>query len=248
MADDKKEVRETFALTNQTEKMLETALNQLTLNLATGNVTAAVAAKEEDAGKEKVEVNNKKGVRVYVKIVKEGDEDDIAEVPTNSEGLLPQMTVTALFGGTSAIKYKVTSSGKTWRALLLEDEVYHPPEDGWSDRVYTCTQPQKNETRVKVDPVAVTSSLDPALSTQLTYSASLPPLAAGQSSSLVSPFMAGLPPMAHIWSNGGLNLGTQVSPGIGQSIFGPLGNIGGRTSTIPSGGYSAAPGPYSKNN
>ena len=232
-------------LSNRIE-YLENALNQLTLNLATGNVAAA--AKEDDTIKEKVEANNKKGVRVYVKIAKEGDEDDIAEVPTNSDGLLPQMTVTALFGGTSAIKYKVTSTGKTWRALLLEDELYHPPEDGWSDRVYTCTQPQKSETRVKVDPVTVTSSLDPAMSTQLTYSASLPPLAAGQTSSLVSPFMAGLPPMAHIWSNGGLNLGTQVSPGIGQSIFGPLGNIGGRTNTIPSGGYSAAPGPFSKNN
>ena len=46
-------------------------------------------------------------MRTYVKIAKEGEDDDIAEVPTNSEGLLPEATVTALFGGTSAIKYKV---------------------------------------------------------------------------------------------------------------------------------------------
>ena len=24
-----------------------------------------------------------------------------------------------------------------WQALLLEEEVYHPPEDGWGERVYT---------------------------------------------------------------------------------------------------------------
>ena len=46
-------------------------------------------------------------MRTYVKIVKEGEDDDLAEVPTNSEGLLPEATVTALFEGTSAIKYKV---------------------------------------------------------------------------------------------------------------------------------------------
>ena len=49
--------------------------------------------------------------------------------------------MTALFGGTSAIKYRVSGSG-VWRALLLEEELYHPPEDGWGERTYTCTRPQ----------------------------------------------------------------------------------------------------------
>ena len=46
----------------------------------------------------------RKGVRSYVKIVKEGAED-VAELPTNSDGLLPQLTVTALFEGEMILFY-----------------------------------------------------------------------------------------------------------------------------------------------
>ena len=53
--------------------------------------------------------------------------------------------MTALFGGTSAIKDRVSGSG-VWRALLLEEELYHPPEDGWGERTYTCTRPQLQNT------------------------------------------------------------------------------------------------------
>ena len=72
-------------------EFLETALNQLTLNLATGNTAAAAgpgAAREAEAGKEvaKEAAGAKKGGRTYVKIVKDGEEEDIAEVPTNSDG------------------------------------------------------------------------------------------------------------------------------------------------------------------
>ena len=74
------------------------------------------------------------GNQKYVKIVKEGESgSDILEVPTNDEGLLLQLTVTALFegedftfeflnkilSGTSAVTLRVNSS-TTWRALLME--------------------------------------------------------------------------------------------------------------------------------
>jgi len=142
-----------------------------------------------------------------------------------------RMTVTALFGGTSAIKYKVSSGGATWRALLLEDEVYHPPEDGWSDRVYTCAQPQKTKPGLKADSgldgSPRSTSLDHSLSSPLTYS--MPGL--GGTNNLVSPFIPPHhPTLAHIWGNSGHapgHLGTQVSPG--QSIFnniGPLSTLG----------------------
>ena len=78
-------------LTSRVE-LLENAFSQLTLNLAAGNVPPS---REEQQSKTEV----RKGVRTYVKIVKEGAEDDVAEVPTNSDGLLPQLTVTALFEG-----------------------------------------------------------------------------------------------------------------------------------------------------
>jgi len=217
---------------NNRIEFLESALNQITLNLATGGGCQGVKEQEKEPAEPK------KSGRTYVKIAKEGDEEDIAEVPTNSEGLLPQMTVKALYEGTSAIKYRVTSSSKTWRALLLEDDLFHPPEDGWGDRVYTCTQPQgciwmKNDPAPS--PIAApnpglsmapgTSSLDHPLTSPLTYSMGT----MGQTNSIVSPFL-GLPPMAQIWGNGGLSLTSQVSPGVGQSMFGnmqsTLGNMG----------------------
>ena len=68
-------------------EFLESALNQLTLSLATSGGCQGVKEQEKEP------TEPKKGGRTYVKIAKEGDEEDIAEVPTNSEGLLPQMTV-----------------------------------------------------------------------------------------------------------------------------------------------------------
>ena len=142
--------------------------------------------------------------------------------------------MTALFGGTSAIKYRVSGSG-VWRALLLEEELYHPPEDGWGERTYTCTRPQLQNTAtaatktssaaannngaaaMKSTSEGVTvnggagagaAAMSPPSSTLLEagLSYSLP-----QTSSLVSPYLAGLPPMAHIWGgHGGLNLASQV--------------------------------------
>ena len=143
-----------------------------------------------------------------------------------------------MYEGTSAIKYRVTANSKTWRALLLEDDLFHPPEDGWGDRIYTCTQPQgciwmKNDPAPS--PISAptpglsmapgTSSLDHSLTSPLTYSMGT----MGQTNNIVSPFL-GLPPMAQIWGNGGLSLTSQVSPGVGQSMFGnmqsTLGNMG----------------------
>ena len=88
-----------------------------------------------------------RGGREYVRIASEGAEDEVAEVPTNSEGLLPMQTVKALFDGTSAMKYRFEGR-RTWRALLLEAELYHAPEDGWGERVYLCTAPQVHSQRV----------------------------------------------------------------------------------------------------
>merc|ERR1719283_935 len=168
---------------NNRIEFLENALNQITLSLATGGGCQGVKEQEKEV------TETKKGGRTYVKIAKDGDEEDIAEVPTNSEGLLPQMTVKALYEGTSAIKYRVSSGGATWRALLLEDEVYHPPEDGWSDRVYTCAQPQKTKPGLKADSGLDCSprstSLEHSLTSPLTYS--MPGL--GGTNNLVSPFI-----------------------------------------------------------
>merc|ERR1719330_133651 len=155
----------------------------------------------------------------------------MAEVPTNSQGLLPQATVIALFPATTAIKFRMQKTGssgsgaKTWRALLLEDELYHPPSDsGWGDTVYTCTQPQAKTGSTKTARSAEAASSSSSLmdpTGPFSMGASLTPV----SSSLMSPFMpssfSGIgqcPPMpAHIWGNGGLG-----------HALGPLGpNIGG---------------------
>ena len=121
------------------------------------------------------------------------------------------------FSGTSAIKYRVNSS-KTWRALLLEEEVYHPPDDGWGERVYTCAQPQKTENKTPDGQQSIGqffssgSSLDPVVASPLTYS--------HNTNSLVSPFMGlhgPLGQLGQVWS-------TSVTPG--QSVFGNIGALG----------------------
>ena len=106
-------------------------------------------------------------------------------------------------------------SSKTWRALLLEEEVYHPPEDGWGERLYTCAQPQKTENKTPDGQQSLGqffssgSSLDPVVASPLTYSHS--------TNSLVSPFMGLHGPLGQVWS-------TSVTPG--QSVFGNIGALG----------------------
>jgi len=81
--------------------------------------------------------------RQYVKIclVEDGE---VEELPTNSDGLLPHATVRASFEGISALKYRVSGSQRTWRSLVLEKDLFHPPEDGWADRVYLASFPTGN--------------------------------------------------------------------------------------------------------
>ena len=134
---------------------LETTLDQMRLSQGRENGELKVSEDKESV---------KKAGRTYVRIMREGEEEDMAEVPTNSQGLLPQATVTALFPATTAIKFRVQSSsgGKTWRALLLEDDLYHPPGDtGWGDRVYTCTQPKKTSSDIPRSEAGSSSLVDP---------------------------------------------------------------------------------------
>ena len=170
-------------------------------------------------------------------------------MPTNSQGLLPQATVTALFPATTAIKFRMEKTGssgsgsKTWRALLLEDELYHPPSDtGWGDTVYTCTQPSSKTGSIKTK--AARSSEGPggfySSPDDLPVPITLGPFSTTSNSllsnSLVSPFMPSLggigPSMpTHIWGNGGLG-----------HTLGPLGpNIGGGPD-IYNGGFGAGGG------
>ena len=99
--------------------------------------------------------------------------------------------------------------------MLLEEEVFHPPEDGWGERGYTFAQPQKTETRKPEGQQSLGqffssgSSLDPVVASPLTYSHS--------TSNLVSPFMGLHGPLGQVWS-------TSVSPG--QSVFGNMGALG----------------------
>ena len=38
------------------------------------------------------------------------------------------------------LKYKVNKSSKIWRALILEDGLYHPPDGKWGNCVYRLVQ------------------------------------------------------------------------------------------------------------
>ena len=47
----------------------------------------------------------------------------------------------ALFNGISALKYRMPGPQRIWRSLILEQDVFFPPEDGWGDRVYLSSFP-----------------------------------------------------------------------------------------------------------
>merc|ERR1712176_303881 len=147
--------------------------------------------------------------RCYVKIAKEGAEHDIAEVPTNADRKLPQQTVKALFDGTSAIKYKPSAVTSTWRALLLEEDLYHPPEGEWGERVYICTQPiaslPKESGNVGFSGFPGSSASAGLGCTRFTSPGSLLQPAAPELSSFYSPagspYHLGLGVTSHIWGS-----------------------------------------------
>ena len=62
----------------------------------------------------------------------------------NVSTALPKAAVCAMFGATSAIKYRIMeddgTTGWRWRGLLLEHGKFYPPEDGWQDRTYIVVQ------------------------------------------------------------------------------------------------------------
>ena len=86
------------------------------------------------------------GLRSYVKVAK-NFEEEVIELPTDADGpgALPLAAVCAMFGATSAIKYRIMeeddgTTGWRWRGLLLEQGKFYPPEDGWQDRTYIVVQ------------------------------------------------------------------------------------------------------------
>ena len=81
------------------------------------------------------------GHRSYVTLARNFDEE-LIEIPTDGLGALPLAAVCAMFGATSAIKYRIMEDDGTWRwrGLLLEQEKFYPPEDGWQDRTYIVVQ------------------------------------------------------------------------------------------------------------
>ena len=55
---------------------------------------------------------------------------------------LPLSIVQKEYPETTAIKYRLT--GGNWRMLILEQDHFHPPEDGWGDREYEIVNQTKN--------------------------------------------------------------------------------------------------------
>ena len=83
------------------------------------------------------------GLRSYVKVAR--FEEESIELPTDGRGALPKAAVCAMFGATSAIKYRIVEDDGTtgWKGLLLEHGKFYPPEDGWQDRTYIVVQIDK---------------------------------------------------------------------------------------------------------
>lgn len=47
----------------------------------------------------------------------------------------------ALFNGISGLKYRMPGTPRIWRSLILEQDVFYPPEDGWGERIYLSSFP-----------------------------------------------------------------------------------------------------------
>ena len=80
-----------------------------------------------------------------MKVAKE--EEEFIMIPTDAQGSrLSKAAVCAMFGATSAIKYRIVEDDGTtgWKGLLLEHGKFYPPEDGWQDRTYIVVQTDNN--------------------------------------------------------------------------------------------------------
>jgi len=108
-------------------------------NAALNNIDKRVRTLEESNGVCRAGEAVEQG-REYVKVCVEED-GEVQEVPTNKDGLLPHATIRALYNGTSALKYRTAGSQRTWRSLVLERDMFHPPGDGWTDRIYLACIP-----------------------------------------------------------------------------------------------------------
>ena len=68
-------------------------------------------------------------------------------IPTDAQdSRLSKAAVCAMFGATSAIKYRIVEDDGTtgWKGLLLEHGKFYPPLGGWQQRKYIVVQ---NETK-----------------------------------------------------------------------------------------------------
>ena len=54
---------------------------------------------------------------------------------------LPLSLVQKQYPDTTAITYRL--AGGHWRMLILENDHFHPPEEGWGDRVYEIVNQSK---------------------------------------------------------------------------------------------------------
>lgn len=111
-------------------------------NAALNDIDKRVRALEESSQACQAAEAAERG-REYVKVCVEED-GEVQEVPTNADGLLPLSTIRALYNGTSALKYRTAGAQRTWRSLVLEREMFHPPQDGWTDRIYLACIPAGN--------------------------------------------------------------------------------------------------------
>jgi len=90
------------------------------------------------AKKQNVEEEEEVGYQSFVKISKDGSDDDIMELPREKDGTVLLSTVQAQYPSAIGLKYKSSSGG--WRGIRAENNVLDPPHGGWGEDVYIITE------------------------------------------------------------------------------------------------------------
>ena len=69
----------------------------------------------------------------FVKVVKDPQDEEFCRFPVDDQGFLPQKTVAAVYGRTSAMKFRIEGG---WEVLRLRNGAFVAPQGGWGDTTY----------------------------------------------------------------------------------------------------------------
>jgi len=122
-------------------KMKEMELDQILLEYKLEQAQGKPDYKEDIRNKTTLLKHEKEVTKPRIKLITPKTRHILYFYP-DDQMQLPLSIVQKEYPETTAIKYRLT--GGNWRMLILEQDHFHPPEDGWGDREYEIVNQTKN--------------------------------------------------------------------------------------------------------